>query len=558
VKAHPRLVALALGLVTVLLLALGHREVGYARDEGFYFSASRSYAAWLGDLAREPGRALGREGRDRRFRENHEHPALLKLAAGASARMFAHAPVAGTEDSELVDRGGVLPVMPEGAAMRLPAQVLAGLGVALLYLVAAAWGGTWAGLLAAGGFILLPHVWFHAGLHAFDVPVAVAMLAVVLMWRRALVERRAGVLVGVVLGLAIAVKHNALFLGPLLALHYYGCLVLGRWRDGHRIARGQLLPLPLVSMAVLAPLVAFALWPWLWSEPFARVLEYFEFHRQHAYYNMEFLGRNYNQPPMPVSYPAVMTWATVPAALLVLAAIGAVLSIRGDTKRRREEPVLGTFARPLPDPWCRHDGLLFAGLALFPLVLISLPSTPIFGGTKHWITAYPFFALLAARAWTQLWARARPRERRLEPAALVLCLAPALFATIDGHPYGLSQYAPLVGGPRGAAELGLNRGFWGTAIAPALPQLERTIGGADRIYVHDVHELALLQYRREGRWPAGLTAVSITRASAGLLFHERHMTTEEVQLWDRLGTTAPVQVIVLDGVPLTSIYAQPP
>ena len=75
--------------------------------------------------------------------------------------------------------------------------------------------------------------------------------------------------------------------------------------------------------------------------------------------------------------------------------------------------------------------------------------------------------------------------------------------------------------------------------------------------MHDVHELALLQYRREGRWPAELTAVPITRESAGLLFHERHMTTEEVQLWDRLGTTAPVQVIVLDGVPLTSIYAQP-
>jgi 4-amino-4-deoxy-L-arabinose transferase-like glycosyltransferase len=450
--------------------------------------------------------------------------------------------------------------MPEGAAMRLPAQVIAGFGVALLFLVAAAWGGTFAGLLAAGGFILLPHVWFHAGLHAFDVPVAVAMLAVVLMWRRALVDRRAGVLLGVVLGVAIAVKHNALFLGPLLALHYYGCLVLGRVRDGHRIEKAQLLPLPLVSMAVIAPLVAFALWPWLWSDPWTRVLEYFEFHREHAYYNMEFLGRNYNQPPMPMSYPAVMTWATVPACLLVLAAIGAMLTIRGEFTRTGESPAASTasWTRPLPDPWRRHDGLLFTGLALFPLVLISLPSTPIFGGTKHWITAYPFLALLAALAWTKLWARMRSAERRrFEPAAVALCLAPALFATIDGHPYGLSQYAPLVGGPRGAAELGLNRGFWGTAIAPALPRLAETLRGADRVYVHDVHEAALHQYRREGRWPAELTVVPITRANAGLLFHERHMATYELQLWDRLGTTAPVQVLVLDGVPLTSVYAEP-
>ncbi|HET6584143.1 MAG TPA: glycosyltransferase family 39 protein [Nannocystaceae bacterium] len=556
---RPRWVALALGLVTVVLLALGHRDVGYARDEGIYFSASRSYAAWLGDLARDPGRALAREGRDRRFRENHEHPALLKLLAGASARLLAHAPAPGTELDGIVDTGGLLPVMPEGTAMRLPAQIIAGLGVALLYVVMAARAGPWAGLLAAGGFALLPHVAFHAGLHAFDVPVAVAMLVVVLVWRRALVDRRAGVLVGVALGIAIAVKHNALFLGPLLAVHYYGALALGRWRHGLRIERAQLVPLPLVSMAVIAPLVAFALWPWLWGDPWARVLEYVEFHRQHAYYNMEFLGRNYNQPPMPISYPAVMTWATVPTCLLVLALVGAVLGVREDVARgaARAPADQPTFARPLPDPWCRQDALLFVGLAVFPLALISLPSTPIFGGTKHWITAYPFVALLAADAWTRLWTRsALADRRRLEPAALVVCLGPAAMATIDGHPYGISQYAPMCGGARGAAELGLNRGFWGTAIAPALPGLATTLGGRNRIYVHDLHEAALLQYRREGRWPEQLVAAPIARAQAGLLFHELHMATYEFQLWDRLGTTAPAEVIVLDGVPLTSIYVE--
>jgi hypothetical protein len=314
-------------------------------------------------------------------------------------------------------------------------------------------------------------------------------------------------------------------------------------------------PLPLVSMAVIAPLVAFALWPWLWSDPSARVLEYFEFHRQHAYYNMEFLGRNYNQPPMPVAYPLVMTWATVPTCLLVLAAIGGVLGLRDDLARAKAEPSAGTFVRPLPDPWRRCDGLLFVGLALFPIVLISLPSTPIFGGTKHWISAYPFFALLAALAWTRLWARVKDR-RRLEPAALALCLGPALFATIDGHPYGISQYAPMAGGPRGAAEIGLNRGFWGTAIAPALPELDATLGDAQRIYVHDVHDLAVQQYRREGRWPADLAVVPLSRAQAGLLFHERHMASDELDQWNRFGSTAPAHVITLDGVPLTSIYRE--
>ena len=45
------------------------------------------------------------------------------------------------------------------------------------------------------------------------------------------------------------------------------------FRHGHAITRGQWLPLPLVSMAVVAPLVAWALWPWLWSDTVARLLE---------------------------------------------------------------------------------------------------------------------------------------------------------------------------------------------------------------------------------------------------------------------------------------------
>ncbi len=550
------LLGLALGVLTTLLLALGHRDVGYARDEGIYFAASRHYGAWFGDLTREPGKALTQTGRDRRFRINHEHPALLKSAAGISAALLARAPAAGTSDEELVDTGGVLPIMDEGAAMRLPAQLMTGVTVALLFVAAARWGTLFAGLLAAGAFILLPHVQFHAGLHAFDVPVAMAILAVVLAYRRSQHSRRWGLALGVVLGVAIAVKHNALFLGPLLALHHWGALALARWRDGRTVSRSQWVSLPLVSMATLGPLTAIGLWPWLWSDTAARIGEYFTFHRQHAYYNTEFFGQNFNQPPMPVSYPFVMTWATVPTVLLALALLGAAIALRADWARARPEVGTGSFWTPLPASWTRHDGLLFAIMASFPLVLIALPSTPIFGGTKHWITAYPFMALLAARAWTVLWQNVRA-PRWWQPVALGMVLLPGAISTIDGHPFGMSQYAPLVGGARGAADLGLARGFWGHAIATRLPTLGETLGHRKRLYVHDVHDLAVLQYRREGRWPENTESVPIARAQAGLLFHELHMATWEYQLWEQLGTAAPIDVVTIDGVPLVSIYAVP-
>jgi hypothetical protein len=547
--------ALALGLLTVVLLAKGHRDVGYARDEGIYFEASRSYAAWVAAVAKDPGRVTDRKLRDRHFASNHEHPVLMKALAGLTALALAAPPL------EPVEAGGPPPSpprgMPEGAAMRLPAQLLAGLGVATLFLVGHAWGGLGAGLLAAGWFMLLPHVWFHAGLHAFDVPVAVAGLCVALAYRAALRRRAWGLAVGPLLGVAIAIKHNALFLGPLLALHYYACLLWGRLRHGHAITRGQWLPLPLVGMAVVAPLVAWALWPWMWSDTVARLAEYFEFHRQHNWYNMEFLGRNYNQPPMPIAYPAVMTWATVPTALLVLAGLGLGLAARVDLRAAAGMPAAAPrFDAPLPPAWSRLDAVWLALLGLFPIALISLPSTPIFGGTKHWITAYPFLALAAAVAWRELWRAVQlgRHARWLAPLALALCLGPAAVSTIDGHPYGLSQYAPLAGGPRGAADLGLGRGFWGHAVHELWPTLPQTPAP---LYLHDMHELSRKQYEREGRWPPHLRPGPTRRARSGLLFHELHMAADEIALWEQLGTTAPAQVLSLDDVPLTSLYVEP-
>lgn len=527
------LLATVLFAVVTILLAVGHRDVGYVRDEGIYFAASRDYARWVAEVVEAPARLGDRALRDRRFAINHEHPALMKIAAGVAARTLA-------------PRSG----MREGAAMRLPAQLLAGLGAALLFLAASRRTGIAGGLLATGFVFTLPHVWFHAGLHAFDVPVMVAILAVALAYLRALKSAWGSLALGVLLGVAIAIKHNALFMGPLLGLHLV-CVVLRdpartkRWRTLARIGS-----LPVVSMAVLAPLVAFALWPWLWNAPFPRLREYFAFHAQHNWYNMEFLGVNYNQPPMPFAYPWVMTWATVPTTLLVLAALGLVWRGRsGDAIAPRR--VTGTFTSPLgtADP-CER--LLWTMLGLAPLLLIAWPTTPIFGGTKHWLTAYPFLALAAAQAWHGLWTLlASPRRRVLEPLVLVLVLAPSTWSTVRGHPWNLSQYAPLVGGARGAADLGLNRGFWGHAVLPLLPHVRREDGP---ICLGDVHPLVQRQYAREGRWPEGIDTAVPPRCRSGLHFYELHMLTNELALWNRFGSAAPRELVALDDVPLASLY----
>lgn len=230
-----------------------------------------------------------------------------------------------------------------------------------------------------------------------------------------------------------------------------------------------------------------------------------------------------------------------------------MLAVRRDL--RAKAPADGQparFSAPLRG-YPPRDGLLWALFGLFPLVLISLPSVPIFGGTKHWLTAYPFLALAAAYAYVALWRALAPvgRARHLPAALLPLFLVPALWSTIHGHPHDLSQYAPLAGGARGAADLGLMRGFWGASVPPLLDDLAQKPGPT---YLHDLHELSRQQYEREGRWPPGVVSVPVSRARAGLLFHERHMLSNEVDLWNHLDTTAPREVVTLDDVPLASLY----
>src|SRR6185369_15341748 len=85
-------------------------------------------------------------------------------------------------------------------------------------------------------------------------------------------------------------------------------------------------------------------------------------------------------------------------------------------------------------------------------------TTPIFGGTKHWMTAYPFLCLFAGLGFTKVVAALQSSKLRLHGVAsaglVAACvLAGPLVMTIHSHPFGLSAYTPLVGGAPGAASL---------------------------------------------------------------------------------------------------------
>ncbi|MFO7698604.1 MAG: aldehyde ferredoxin oxidoreductase N-terminal domain-containing protein, partial [Anaerolineae bacterium] len=227
---------------------------------------------------------------------------------------------------------------------------------------------------------------------------------------RALGSRRWCVALGLIFGLALATKHNALML-PAVMLAHYTWISLWSQRQILRqplrqagvgaklVAAGRGLwttqPWIWPSLAVLGPLALIALWPWLWFDTIDHIRDWIRFHLTHVHYNYEYLGENWNAPPYPWHVPIVTTLLTAPAITLLAAVCGA-----GALMRRALDRAAGRRPGERADePEGKHDarapGLLMvlsAGVAMGPFVL---GTTPIFGAEKHWAPAMPALCILA-------------------------------------------------------------------------------------------------------------------------------------------------------------------
>jgi hypothetical protein len=259
-------------------------------------------------------------------------------------------------------------------------------------------------------------------------------------------------------------------------------------------------------------------------------------------------------------YLPVLIFASVPTVTLALWALGVAVTIK---------PLVAVFRRAFGKPHRVTGAGERLGLDLLamlvPLGPFFLPATPIFGGTKHWMPAYPFMALFAARGiffvgrGLRSWLRAKPRRFTVQPILITVLLAITLTAgplaeTWSSHPFGLSAYVAAVGGTAGGASLGLNRQFWGFTTQSLAPWIESNTKPGDRIFIHDTTGGAWAQMVAEHRLPADRHAVgSIGEANVAIVHHELHMAEAEANIMTLFGGS-PAYVLTQDGVPIISVY----
>lgn len=517
-------------------------------------------------------------------------------------------------------------VLSESDAMRFPGAVFAGLIVMLIFLAARGWFVSPAAsrplpmpfaILAGASYLLLPRPFYHAHLACFDMAICTLMMLCTVAYARSLRSGAWVFVVAVVWGLSLLAKHNAAVLPIAFIMHWlWDGLAEGEiqltltegWRRWASLVAAALLlavgwlahPVLGIALAIIAlassrttlslpalPLAWFAMlpigllllvagWPLLWHDTLDHFVRWLEFHLTHEHYMQQYFGDVLAYPPFPVDLPWVLTALTWPVALLLacffgtfaVVATGArqqwwrfvqvIRAMRGKAKAARREE------RPGDREWRGWLRLVLLS-SIWPTVLIAMPSTPVFGGIKHWMPAYPFMLILAAMGLNTVWRTlvvglAVPRPAAIGCAWLlaVVVAAPGAQATWEIHPHGTAYYNELIGGLPGAAEAGMQRQFWGGATRSGLQTVNERAPRSARVWFHNAAYGAFMMYQREGWFrrdfsyghaPAGTTH--------GFYHHQKDHDDYELEVMADYGVKAPVMRASVDGVPILSVYERP-
>ena len=202
------------------------------------------------------------------------------------------------------------------------------------------------------------------------------------------------------------------------------------------------------AILAFAPVIGWLGNPAWWRETLPRLAHYYMLNtdREHVLPRIQILyfGQQY-EFSLPWHNGFVLVGITVPAAILAAAVVGLIWGI----------------------PRVRRDRLpLYFLVHLLTLPVVRMLPTPAHDGVRLMLPT--FFFLSAFAGWGTMaiadFMAGLVRSRRVvawaRPAVVVAVLAPSALALARIHPYELSYYNELIGGPMGAWRRGFELTYW--------------------------------------------------------------------------------------------------
>lgn len=509
-------------IASVLLTLSG---IGFSWDEAYYYGPARDAVDWVFEFLVSPHKASSREVIDRYWSELSELPAISKLCLGISQRVF----------SGMFGQYGVV------NGMRVISAMTFAISLALLFLIGFSLGGRTVAIGSVFFYWLMPRVFGHAHIAATETLANFIILLTVWLYLKSVSTEgrssRWAVLTGIAGGVALATRINCLLIFPVLILIGYIY-----WRE-------KFAP-TLFYLVVLAPITMVVVSPYFWYQTALRVLGYLAFFAGHKQQPVYYFGTLYvpGGEPVPWTYPWIMTAITLPVLTLIFVILGMIIAI-GKLKDGRIALVLG--------------------LALFPLVVSSMPGTPNYDGVRLFLSAFPFLALLGGVGLLHLTRfivlllspikrlNAKRVATIISAIILILIILNGVLAVGSCRPFYLSYFNQLIGGIKGAYDAGLETTYWGEAVnEEMISYINETLPTGARLKLLALHE-KVFEYLQ--KWGILRSDINIETPPPYdyhlLLIRKGFFARPERYLFEHY---KPEKVISIKEVPLVALYKTGP
>lgn len=426
------LLACLLGFIGFLAVVLTYDGIGLSWDESYYIRPGLRTLQWFQSIASSEENALSGLQIDQFFSGKEDIPELpmvpkIIFAAGFWLNRFFE-----------FDRPYI--------AMRIPVAICFGLTLTILYLLAGKFYARTGAILTVICYMTIPRVFGHAHIAATETILVFFTVLFTYCFVKGLDSWKWALAAGVAYGFCLATKFNAIFIPVTLLLWAH---IFQRRHYANNV----------FCILFVAPVVMFAIWPWLWPDPTGRLIEYLTFFVQHKFIPVVYYGTRYPMyTPDGVinvswTYPFILTAFTTPTIVLLLAVVGLARTIRNLRS---------------------HDiGVLFLLGVLVPLGIAALPFSPKYDGVRLFLPAFPFVALLAGIGGEGLAAAIRGFRTNNKRYAAARYFAEVLVIAILGyglivisrvHPHELSYWNLMFNGLKGAHNAGMQTTHWGEAV----------------------------------------------------------------------------------------------
>lgn len=307
------------------------------------------------------------------------------------------------------------------------------LGVYLFYRFTKRYMSAAAALAAAALFAWQPLLWGHAFVNPKDTPFLVFFLGAVCFGFE-MIDHAGN-----------SVKHKKIFKSIALASFFLGVAtsirvlgpLAGVLTGVYTLTQLKKIRLPVLIKyfsiyIVLAILILFITWPYLWENPIQRFIEVFGFMSDNpTQLPVLFNEKIYSADQLPRRYLPVLLSLTLTEPALIFSITG-LLFIFFSKKRITD-----------------YLSLIPAALwFIIPFLYVVVLQPPMYDGYRHFLFMLPSIFIFAGFTFEKIFDLLK--NKNISTALFILILAPAVYSAIQLHPYQYAYYNLFIGGTGGA------------------------------------------------------------------------------------------------------------